>query len=69
MNKALSVHSQAEQLWGMCVAGLGALGVSLVYILLRTQTYYLDSVLVLHLSALFARVGGGIYTKAMTLER
>ena len=49
---------------GMCVAGLGALGVSLVYIITRNVDILSGFSLGASSIALFARVGGGIYTKA-----
>ena len=49
---------------GMCVAGLGALGVSLVYILTKNVDVLSGFSLGASSIALFARVGGGIYTKA-----
>ena len=49
---------------GMCVAGLGALGVSLVYIVTRNVDVLFGFSLGASSIALFARVGGGIYTKA-----
>ena len=48
----------------MCVAGLGALGVSLVYILTKNVDVLSGFSLGASSIALFARVGGGIYTKA-----
>lgn len=49
---------------GMCVAGLGALGVSVVYILTKDVDVLSGFSLGASSIALFARVGGGIYTKA-----
>lgn len=49
---------------GMCVAGLGALGVSLVYIFTKNTDVLFGFSLGASSIALFARVGGGIYTKA-----
>lgn len=49
---------------GMCVAGLGALGVSVVYILTKNVDVLSGFSLGASSIALFARVGGGIYTKA-----
>ena len=48
----------------MCVAGLGALGVSLVYIVTKNVDVLFGFSLGASSIALFARVGGGIYTKA-----
>ena len=49
---------------GMCVAGLGALGVSVVYIITGNVDVLSGFSLGASSIALFARVGGGIYTKA-----
>ena len=49
---------------GMCVAGLGALGVSIVYIITGNVDVLSGFSLGASSIALFARVGGGIYTKA-----
>ena len=63
MNKALSIAFSGGSVMGMCVVGLGLLGCSLIYI-----TGNLSSMFGFSLGAssiaLFARVGGGIYTKA-----
>ena len=64
MNKALSIAFSGGAAMGMCVAGLGALGVSLVYIVTRNVDVLFGFSLGASSIALFARVGGGIYTKA-----
>ena len=64
MNKALSIAFSGGAVMGMCVAGLGALGVSLVYIVTKNVDVSFGFSLGASSIALFARVGGGIYTKA-----
>lgn len=64
MNKALSIAFSGGAVMGMCVAGLGALGVSLVYIITKNIDVLSGFSLGASSIALFARVGGGIYTKA-----
>ena len=64
MNQALSIAFSGGAVMGMCVAGLGALGVSLVYIATGDVDVLSGFSLGASSIALFARVGGGIYTKA-----
>ena len=64
MNRALSVAFSGGAVMGMCVAGLGALGVSIVYIITGNVDVLSGFSLGASSIALFARVGGGIYTKA-----
>ena len=64
MNRALSIAFSGGAVMGMCVAGLGALGVSVVYILTENVDVLSGFSLGASSIALFARVGGGIYTKA-----
>lgn len=64
MNRALSVAFSGGAVMGMCVAGLGALGVSVVYIITKNVDVLSGFSLGASSIALFARVGGGIYTKA-----
>ena len=64
MNKALSVAFSGGSVMGMCVVGLGLLGCSLIYILTGNDTILFGFSLGASSIALFARVGGGIYTKA-----
>ena len=64
MNKALSVAFSGGSVMGMCVVGLGLLGCSLIYIITGTSNILFGFSLGASSIALFARVGGGIYTKA-----
>ena len=64
MNKALSVAFSGGSVMGMCVVGLGLLGCSLIYILTGNYKILFGFSLGASSIALFARVGGGIYTKA-----
>lgn len=65
MNGALSIAFSGGAVMGMCVAGLGLLGVSLIYVLTNQNVNVLFGFSFGASSiALFARVGGGIYTKA-----
>ncbi|MBR6736211.1 MAG: sodium/proton-translocating pyrophosphatase, partial [Oscillospiraceae bacterium] len=64
MTKALNIAFSGGSVMGMCVVGLGLLGVSVIYAI--TGNFDILSGFSLGASsiALFARVGGGIYTKA-----
>lgn len=64
MNKALSVAFSGGAVMGMCVAGLGTLGVSAIYVITKNVDVLSGFSLGASSIALFARVGGGIYTKA-----
>lgn len=65
MNKALSIAFSGGAVMGMSVVGLGLLGIGLIYILTKGNTNVLFGFSLGASSiALFARVGGGIYTKA-----
>lgn len=64
MNQALSIAFSGGAVMGMCVAGLGTLGVSLIYIITNNVDVLFGFGLGASSIALFARVGGGIYTKA-----
>ena len=64
MNKALSVAFSGGSVMGMCVVGLGLLGCSLIYIITKNAGILFGFSLGASSIALFARVGGGIYTKA-----
>ena len=64
MNKALSIAFSGGSVMGMCVVGLGLLGCSLIYILTGNYNILFGFSLGASSIALFARVGGGIYTKA-----
>ena len=64
MTQALSVAFRGGSVMGMCVAGLGLLGTSLVFIATGDSNVMMGFSLGASSIALFARVGGGIYTKA-----
>ncbi len=64
MNKALSVAFSGGSVMGMCVVGLGLLGCALIYIITKDVEILTGFSLGASSIALFARVGGGIYTKA-----
>ena len=64
MNKALSIAFSGGSVMGMCVVGLGLLGCSLIYIITGNSDILFGFSLGASSIALFARVGGGIYTKA-----
>ena len=64
MNKALSIAFSGGAVMGMCVAGLGVLGVSAIYAFSGNTDILFGFSLGASSIALFARVGGGIYTKA-----
>ena len=64
MNKALSVAFSGGAVMGMCVVGLGLLGTGLVYLVTGDAGVLSGFSLGASSIALFARVGGGIYTKA-----
>ena len=64
MNKALSIAFSGGAVMGMCVVGLGILGVSVIYLITGNVDIMFGFSLGASSIALFARVGGGIYTKA-----
>ena len=64
MNKALSVAFSGGAVMGMCVVGLGLLGCGIVYLISGDPNVLSGFSLGASSIALFARVGGGIYTKA-----
>ena len=64
MNRALSIAFSGGSVMGMCVVGLGLLGCSLIYIITGNYNILFGFSLGASSIALFARVGGGIYTKA-----
>ena len=72
MNKALSIAFSGGAVMGLSVVGLGIIGISVIFIILNaTGEVTTDAVSILtgfslgaSSIALFARVGGGIYTKA-----
>lgn len=64
MNRALSVAFSGGAVMGMSVVGLGLLGVSVLYFIFEDPQIITGFGLGASSIALFARVGGGIYTKA-----
>ena len=64
MTKALSIAFSGGSVMGMCVVGLGLLGCSMIYIVTGNYNILFGFSLGASSIALFARVGGGIYTKA-----
>ena len=66
MNKALKVAFRSGAVMGLCVAGLGLLGLGIIFIVLGVDAAEVITGFGLGASsmALFGRVGGGIYTKA-----
>lgn len=67
MNKALKIAFRSGAVMGLCVSGLGLLGLSVVVVVLdlATVTQCITGFgLGASSMALFGRVGGGIYTKA-----
>lgn len=64
MNRALSVAFSGGAVMGMSVVGLGLLGVSVLYYIFKDAQIITGFGLGASSIALFARVGGGIYTKA-----
>ncbi|OON86319.1 sodium-translocating pyrophosphatase [Oribacterium sp. C9] len=64
MNQALQLAFAGGSVMGMCVAGFGVLGVSTIYIFTKDVGVLSGFSLGASSIALFARVGGGIYTKA-----
>jgi K(+)-stimulated pyrophosphate-energized sodium pump len=64
MAKALSVAYHGGAVMGFCVVGLGVFGASIIYYLTGDTNVLFGYSLGASSVALFARVGGGIYTKA-----
>lgn len=64
MHKALSIAFSGGSVMGMAVVGLGLLGVGTLYIITKDVSVLSGFSLGASSIALFARVGGGIYTKA-----
>ena len=64
MNNALSIAFSGGSVMGLCVVGLGLLGCSMIYMLTGNYDILFGFSLGASSIALFARVGGGIYTKA-----
>lgn len=64
MTLALHTAFSGGSVMGLCVNGLGLLGCSVIYILTQNTDVLFGFSLGASSVALFARVGGGIYTKA-----
>ncbi len=64
LNKALGVAFRGGAVMGLAVAGLGLLGVAILYLLFKDAEIINSFAFGASAVALFARVGGGIYTKA-----
>ena len=64
MNRALHIAFSGGSVMGMGVVGLGLLGASVLYIVTKNVEVLSGFSLGASSIALFARVGGGIYTKA-----
>lgn len=64
MNKALAIAFKGGSVMGLCVVGLGLLGAAVIYAITGDGNLLTGFSLGASSIALFARVGGGIYTKA-----
>jgi len=64
VNQALKVAFSAGAFMGMCVVGFGLLGLGILYAIIKDPQVINGFALGASSIALFARVGGGIYTKA-----
>ena len=64
MKRALSVAFSGGSVMGMCVSGFGIFGIGLFYVFTKDVGVLSGFSLGASSIALFARVGGGIYTKA-----
>ncbi|HHU77035.1 MAG TPA: sodium-translocating pyrophosphatase [Firmicutes bacterium] len=64
INEALTVAFSSGSVMGMMVAGIGLLGLGVMYLIFGDPTIVNGYALGASSIALFARVGGGIYTKA-----
>lgn len=64
LGKALYVAFQGGTVTGMCVVGMGLIGVSIFYFFYQNPLQLVGFGFGASLISLFARVGGGIYTKA-----
>lgn len=64
LNKALGVAFRGGAVMGLAVAGLGLAGVSVLYLLFKDPVIINSFAFGASAIALFARVGGGIFTKA-----
>ena len=64
LGKALNISFRAGAVMGLSVAGLGLLGVSVLFIVFKDAVVINSFAFGASAIAFFARVGGGIYTKA-----
>lgn len=64
INPALTIAFSSGAVMGMMVAGLGLFGLGVLYLFIRDPSVINGYALGASSIALFARVGGGIYTKA-----
>ncbi|MDO5018246.1 MAG: sodium-translocating pyrophosphatase [Lagierella massiliensis] len=64
MAKALNVAFSGGAIMGMCVVGLGIIGITASYLIFKDPSIVTGFSFGASSIALFARVGGGIYTKA-----
>lgn len=64
MGAALNVAFSGGSVMGMCVVGLGLIGIAVSYLIFQDATIVTGFTFGASSVALFARVGGGIYTKA-----
>jgi K(+)-stimulated pyrophosphate-energized sodium pump len=64
LNEGLRVAFGAGTVMGLCVVGVGLVGITLTWIIFRDPNIVAGFGLGASSIALFARVGGGIYTKA-----
>ncbi|MEM4336668.1 MAG: sodium-translocating pyrophosphatase, partial [Candidatus Woesearchaeota archaeon] len=64
LNSALKIAFRSGAVTGMTVVGLGLLGISLLYTIFQDTSILFGFSFGASSIALFARVGGGIYTKA-----
>jgi K(+)-stimulated pyrophosphate-energized sodium pump len=66
--EALAIASRSGTIIGLSLAGLGLLSVSILYMLLGNPIFLIGLGFGASLIGLFARVGGGIYTKAADMS-
>ena len=64
LNPALRIAFSSGAVMGMTVVGIGLLGVTVLYVIFKDITYVVGFGFGASSIALFARVGGGIFTKA-----
>ena len=79
MNKALKIAFSGGAVMGLSVVGLGVIGIGLIFLFLNSKYDLVSDASALNILtgfslgassiALFARVGGGIYTKAADVGR